>query len=164
VTGPQEIDTAALRARYPDVFDRPASARLATPAMIVAALAILIYGLVDLDFSPSRFVAGLSQLGWISLMMIPPDPGSSLMISRLIDLLVIRTLRSWAASQSHHLPHARPMHISHPRTLASFGTDQSAQSRGAPEKWGLHCYGLPQVQIELQNQGLQSSKQSKFCR
>jgi len=29
-----------------------------------------------------------------------PDPGSSLMISRLIDLLVIRTLRSWAASQA----------------------------------------------------------------
>ena len=28
-----------------------------------------------------------------------PDPGSSLMISRLIDLLVIRTLRSWAAAQ-----------------------------------------------------------------
>lgn len=28
-------------------------------------------------------------------------PGSSLMISRLIDLLVIRTLRSWAASQQH---------------------------------------------------------------
>src|SRR4051795_1357873 len=80
VTGPQEIDTAALRARYPDVFDRPASARLAMPAMSVAALAILIYGLVDLDFSPSRFVAGLNQLGWISLMMIPPDPGSSLPI------------------------------------------------------------------------------------
>ena len=29
------------------------------------------------------------------------EPGSSLMISRLIDLLVIRALRSWAASQSH---------------------------------------------------------------
>lgn len=29
-----------------------------------------------------------------------PNPGSSLMISRLIDLLVIRTLRSWAASQA----------------------------------------------------------------
>lgn len=29
-----------------------------------------------------------------------PDPGSALMISRLIDLLVIRTLRSWAASQA----------------------------------------------------------------
>ncbi|HEV2153112.1 phosphonate ABC transporter, permease protein PhnE [Bradyrhizobium sp.] len=67
-----------MRARYPDVFDRPASARLATPATIVAAFAILVYGLVDLDFSPSRFFAGLSQLGWISVMMIPPDPGSSL--------------------------------------------------------------------------------------
>jgi AraC-like DNA-binding protein len=29
------------------------------------------------------------------------EPGSSLMISRLIDLLVIRTLRTWAANQTH---------------------------------------------------------------
>jgi AraC-like DNA-binding protein len=29
-----------------------------------------------------------------------PDPGSSLMISRLIDLLVIRALRSWASTQT----------------------------------------------------------------
>ncbi|SEM89084.1 phosphonate ABC transporter, permease protein PhnE [Bradyrhizobium sp. OK095] len=78
MTSPQEVDTAQLRARYPDVFDRPASARLAMPAMIVAAFAIFVYGLVDLEFSPSRFFAGLSQLGWISVMMIPPDPGSSL--------------------------------------------------------------------------------------
>lgn len=80
VTRPQEVDTAEIRARYPDVFERPASARLATPAMIVVALGIFIYGLVDLDFSPSRFAAGLSQLGWISMMMIPPDPGTSLPI------------------------------------------------------------------------------------
>lgn len=79
-TGPQKVDTAEIRARYPDVFERPASARLATPAMIVAALGIFIYGLVGLDFSPSRFAAGLSQLGWISMMMIPPDPGTSLPI------------------------------------------------------------------------------------
>lgn len=78
--GPQKVDTAEIRARYPDVFERPASARLATPAMIVAALGVFMYGLVDLDFSPSRFAAGLSQLGWISMMMIPPDPGTSLPI------------------------------------------------------------------------------------
>jgi AraC-like DNA-binding protein len=30
-----------------------------------------------------------------------PNPGSSLMMSRLIDLLVIRTLRSWAASEAN---------------------------------------------------------------
>lgn len=78
--GPQKVDTAEIRARYSDVFERPASARLATPAMIVAALGIFIYGLVDLDFSPSRFAGGLNQLGWISMMMIPPDPGTSLPI------------------------------------------------------------------------------------
>ncbi|SFH81154.1 phosphonate ABC transporter, permease protein PhnE [Bradyrhizobium sp. Gha] len=75
---PHDIDTAEMRSRYPDIFDRPATARLATPAMAVAALAIFVYGLVDLDFSPSRFIAGLSQLGWITMMMIPPDPGTSL--------------------------------------------------------------------------------------
>ena len=75
---PQDVNTAELRARYPEVFNRPASSRLATPMMLAAALAIFVFGLVDLDFSPSRFIAGLSQLGWISMMMIPPDPGSSL--------------------------------------------------------------------------------------
>jgi len=73
-------DTAQLRARYPDVFDRPASARLAMPAMIVAAFGVLIFGLVDLDFSPARLLSGMHQLGWITLMMLPPDPGSSLPI------------------------------------------------------------------------------------
>lgn len=74
----QEVDAAQIRARYPDVFNHPASSRLATPLMLVAALAIFVFGLVDLDFSPARLISGLSQLGWISMMMIPPDPGSSL--------------------------------------------------------------------------------------
>jgi phosphonate transport system permease protein len=71
-------DTDALRTKYPDVFDRPASARLAMPAMIFVAFAIFVFGLVDLGFSPAKLVSGLSQLGWITVMMIPPDPGSSL--------------------------------------------------------------------------------------
>jgi phosphonate transport system permease protein len=71
-------DQEQLRAKYPDVFDRPASSRLALPAMIVGAFAVFVFGLVDLDFSPSKLLTGLSQLGWITLMMIPPDPGSSL--------------------------------------------------------------------------------------
>jgi phosphonate transport system permease protein len=69
---------AQLRARYPQVFDRPASTRLATPAMVLIALGIFVFGLVDLEFSPARFVSGLRELGWITLMMLPPDPGSSL--------------------------------------------------------------------------------------
>jgi phosphonate transport system permease protein len=71
-------DTADLRARYPNVFDRPLSARLAVPAMLLGAFGIFAFGLVDLEFSPARMLAGLHQLGWITMMMIPPDPGSSL--------------------------------------------------------------------------------------
>ncbi|MFX5622711.1 hypothetical protein ABTE00_21385, partial [Acinetobacter baumannii] len=54
------------------------AARLATPLMLVLALAVFAFGLVDLDFSPSRMLAGVSQLGWIARMMLPPDPGASL--------------------------------------------------------------------------------------
>jgi phosphonate transport system permease protein len=71
-------DPAQLRARYPGIFDRPASARLATPAMALLAFGIFIFGLLDLDFSPARFIKGLHELGWITVMMLPPDPGSSL--------------------------------------------------------------------------------------
>ena len=73
-------DRRELRARYPQIFDRPASARLATPVMLLLAFGIFVFGLVDLEFSPARLLAGLHQLGWISLMMMPPDPGSSLPI------------------------------------------------------------------------------------
>jgi phosphonate transport system permease protein len=71
-------DREELRARYPGVFERPASARLATPAMLLLAAAIFVLGLVHLGFSPARMLAGFHQLGWITLMMIPPDPGPSL--------------------------------------------------------------------------------------
>jgi len=70
-------DTDGLRARYPDVFDRPMASRLAVPAMLTAACAIFVFGLVELEFSPARMLAGLQQLGWIIMLMLPPDPGSS---------------------------------------------------------------------------------------
>jgi phosphonate transport system permease protein len=93
-------DSEGLRAKYPDVFGRPASARLAMPAMLVAALAVFLFGLVDLDFSPARLLAGLHQLGWITLMMIPPDPGSSLpaYLSALGETLSIALLGTTLAA------------------------------------------------------------------
>jgi phosphonate transport system permease protein len=93
-------DREHLRAKYPEVFDRPAATRLATPAMIVAAFAVFIFGLVDLDFSPAKLFAGLSQLGWITLMMIPPDPGSSLpaYLSALGETLSIALLGTTIAA------------------------------------------------------------------
>ncbi|WJR76552.1 phosphonate ABC transporter, permease protein PhnE [Bradyrhizobium sp. NP1] len=74
----QPPDLEQLRARHPDIFARPAAARLATPLVAACAFGIFVFGLVDLDFSPARLLSGLRQLGWITLMMIPPDPGSSL--------------------------------------------------------------------------------------
>jgi phosphonate transport system permease protein len=71
-------ETTELRARYPEVFYRPASARLATPVTLLAAIAIFVFGLGHLGFSPARMLNGMHQLSWISMMMLPPDPGSSL--------------------------------------------------------------------------------------
>lgn len=73
-----DINTDELRNRYPDVFNRPLKSRAAAPTVLVAALALFIFGLVELDFSPARMLNGIQQLGWITMMMIPPDPGSSL--------------------------------------------------------------------------------------
>ena len=73
-----DSNTEALRARYPAVFDRPLASRAAVPAIFVAALALFVFGLNELEFSPARIIAGVKQLGWITMMMIPPDPGSSL--------------------------------------------------------------------------------------
>ncbi|WP_315806722.1 MULTISPECIES: phosphonate ABC transporter, permease protein PhnE [unclassified Bradyrhizobium] len=78
MTALERPDPQDLRRRYPHVFDRPAAARLATPLVLVLTLAIFAFGLVDLEFSPSRMLAGLGQLGWIARMMLPPDPGASL--------------------------------------------------------------------------------------
>lgn len=67
-----------LRARHPGVFNRPMSSRAAVPAVVVAALALFVFGLHELEFSPARILSGLRQLGWIVMLMIPPDPGASL--------------------------------------------------------------------------------------
>ena len=73
-----DTNTDEMRARYPAVFDRPLASRAAVPTIFVAALALFIFGLIELEFSPARMLAGIKQLGWIVMMMIPPDPGSSL--------------------------------------------------------------------------------------
>ena len=67
-----------LRTRHAAVFNPPLKSRLTVPAILAAALALFIFGLVDLDFSPARMLAGLHQLGWFVTLMMPPDPGSSL--------------------------------------------------------------------------------------
>jgi phosphonate transport system permease protein len=66
------------RARYPEIFNRSWTSRLVLPAISAVAVGIFIFGLIDLDFSPARMLTGLRQLGWFVMLMIPPDPGTSL--------------------------------------------------------------------------------------
>jgi phosphonate transport system permease protein len=73
-----EPDHSGLKARYPAVFQPSWSSRLSMPLVIAGALALLVYGLVALEFSPARMLTGLHQLGWFALLMMPPDPGTSL--------------------------------------------------------------------------------------
>lgn len=76
---PPRTESDDIKARYPDIFARPVSARLGVPAILLAIVALFIVGLYDLEFSPARIAAGIGQLGWIVMLMLPPDPGSSLM-------------------------------------------------------------------------------------
>jgi phosphonate transport system permease protein len=71
-------DSESLQARYPQLFDRPLFVRLGVPALVLGLFGIFAFGLVHLDFSPARMWSGLRQLGWITMLMLPPDPGSSL--------------------------------------------------------------------------------------
>jgi phosphonate transport system permease protein len=71
-------NSESLQARYPQLFDRPLFVRLGGPALVLGLFGIFAFGLVHLDFSPARMWSGLRQLGWITMLMLPPDPGSSL--------------------------------------------------------------------------------------
>jgi phosphonate transport system permease protein len=75
---PAAAETMVMRERYPNLFRRPLRARLAMPLVALGALGLYVFGLYVLEFSPARMLAGLRQLGWFVMLMIPPDPGSSL--------------------------------------------------------------------------------------
>jgi phosphonate transport system permease protein len=71
-------DLPGLRLRHPKIFGRTLSSHLATPALLLGVVVLLIFGLVQLEFSPARMLTGVQQLGWILMMMMPPNPGNSL--------------------------------------------------------------------------------------
>ncbi len=64
--------------RYRDIFARTAASRRIVVLVFLGMASLFIVGLIDLDFSPQKILAGVHQLGWIALLMLPPDPGASL--------------------------------------------------------------------------------------
>ncbi len=88
----------------PTFLRDPASARLAWPAMLLATIAIFVLGLIHLGFSPLRMLTGVRELGWITMMMLPPNPGSSLptYLQALGETLSIALLGTTLACLSSH--------------------------------------------------------------
>ncbi|MBX9710190.1 MAG: phosphonate ABC transporter, permease protein PhnE [Xanthobacteraceae bacterium] len=67
-----------LAAQYPQIFAASHASRIRALAIGTAMLALFVFGYWYLEFSPTRLITGLHQLGWFIMLMIPPDPGSSL--------------------------------------------------------------------------------------
>ena len=115
------------RREIPDVFDRPASARLAMPAMIVGCVRDLRASGWSISISRRPDCSsGLSQLGWITLMMIPPDPG-------LVAAGLSRSARRDAVDRAarHHLGR-RAGAAGQPAGGAEHRSVESAPLPGAP--------------------------------
>ncbi len=95
-------DRAALVARFPAAFAPNWSARLQTIGVVGGAVGLYIFGLVTLDFDPSRIMRGFARLGDIFEMMLPPTPDSwsrgQLYFEALIQTLSIAFLGTFMAA------------------------------------------------------------------
>jgi phosphonate transport system permease protein len=80
-------DRAGLEGRHPHVFRVPWLRRLRTTAIVAALVALFVWGLVRLDISWWRVLAGLGELGRIVTFMLPPDYGSPARLSIYLHAL-----------------------------------------------------------------------------
>ena len=71
-------DIARLKQTNPEIFARPLSERLRNGGLWAAFLVVFVFGLWWIDASPMRIVNGLSKLGMLVGLMIPPWPGDGL--------------------------------------------------------------------------------------
>lgn len=72
---PSPAEIAALRARMPDAFGPPPLTKVLRSAGFAVALAWLGFLFWWFDITPQRLWNGLSGLGTIIVLMIPPSPG-----------------------------------------------------------------------------------------
>jgi phosphonate transport system permease protein len=72
----QPIDLAALRRRHPQHFSRFDRQRVTGMLAGIAAVAVLVFGMAQLDFFSGKLLSGGERLTEIVGLMLPPDPGS----------------------------------------------------------------------------------------
>ena len=82
--GYSDIESAAFRARYADVF-KPAAWN--GHLLVGLMLAVLVFGLWHLGFSATRFLNGLGSLGKLIVLMMPPEWGTTTTLLRFLKSL-----------------------------------------------------------------------------
>lgn len=71
------VEISRVRAAHPELFRRPLGQRVRDWGLWLAFFAVLGIGLVWIDASPLRIWNGLSKLGLLVRLMLPPWPGES---------------------------------------------------------------------------------------
>ena len=66
------IDT--VREKYAGALSVDWLSRSRTIGLVLAAFALLVFGLIHLEFSPARMIDGVGKLGTIAYLMLPPNP------------------------------------------------------------------------------------------
>jgi phosphonate transport system permease protein len=87
-------DADGLRGRYAEAFDRRLLRRALAAGLVLALLALALFGFWRLDFSLLRIGSGLAQIVNIVVSMFPPSPGTHLpvFLHALAETLAIALL------------------------------------------------------------------------
>ena len=73
-----DIERARLAEAYPDIFRPSLFKRMQSVAIIGALVGLFLFGMVWLGFSFEKLATGVSRLGVIIGLMLPPSPGNLL--------------------------------------------------------------------------------------
>ena len=92
-----------VRKKYAGTLSVDWVSRSRTIALVLAAFAMLVFGLVHLEFSPARMIEGVGKLGTIAYLMLPPNPESwakviSYAISMGETLAILKTPKTKSAA------------------------------------------------------------------
>lgn len=71
-------DVGRIAHAYPGIFRPSLSRRLTTIGIAGGLIGLLVFGLVWLEFSPSKLIEGFHRLGIVLGLMFPPNPGHQL--------------------------------------------------------------------------------------
>ena len=96
----QADEIAVWRRSHPQVFAAPLAQRWRTRAIVFGLTAVLGFGLWWIDASPARLWNGLSRLGFLLRLMMPPATGGALgiYVQALLETLAMAFFGTFLAT------------------------------------------------------------------